>query len=459
MTGTNEGPLNAANRESVVKQDIDNVFHPMVQHKTLADKQLVIVTAKGSTVVDASGREYLDAMSGLWCVNIGYGRDELADVAAAQMRSLAYYPHTAMNAPAAALAERVNGLLGGAYHLYFSSSGSEANEVAFKVARQYWKHEAHGSYRFKTVSRYQGYHGATLGTLAAGGIGERKKKFEPLGAGDFIKVAPPYCYRCPFGLSYPSCELACVKNMEAVIQGEGPDTVATVLIEPIMSALGVVVPPDDYLPAVADLCKKYGILLHVDEVINGFGRTGRPFAYQHYGVQPDLVSMAKGISSAYQPIAATALINRVFESFLGTPTEGRQVMQINTYGGHPVASAVADRNIQIMVDEDLFARSASNGEYLLAGLSELKRLPYVGDVRGKGLYAAVELVVDKQTKAPMPSSQVNGVLAECEQQGVIVGKSAYPGNTVVLAPPLIITRAEIDRIVTTLEQAIKRIAL
>jgi taurine-pyruvate aminotransferase len=459
MTGMNKWPVDGVDREAVVQQDVDNVFHPMVQHSTLSQKQLVIVTAKDSTVVDASGREYLDAMSGLWCVNIGYGRDELADIAAAQMRSLAYYPHTAMNAPAAALAERVNGLLGGSYHLYFSSSGSEANEVAFKVARQYWKHEAQGSYRFKTISRYQSYHGATLGTLAAGGIGERKKQFEPLGTGDFVKVVSPYCYRCPLGLAYPSCELACVKNMESVIQGEAPDTVATVLIEPIMSALGVVVPPDEYLPAVADLCKKYGILLHVDEVINGFGRTGRPFAYQHYGVKPDLVSMAKGISSAYQPIAATAVVNRVFESFLGTPTEGRQVMQINTYGGHPVASAVADRNVQIMVEEDLIARSESNGDYLLAGLSELKRLPYVGDARGKGLYAALELVVDKQTKVPMPPAEVNAVLAYCEQQGVIVGKSAYPNSTVVLAPPLIITRPEIDRIVSTLEQAVRRIAL
>src|SRR3989449_9835972 len=196
-------------------------------------------------------------MAGLWCVTVGSGRTELAHDAADQMRALPYYPHTAMNEPAARLAQRVNGLLGGDHHVYFVASGSEANEAGFKSARQYPKHETPGQYRYKTISRYLGYHGTTLATLAAGGMGDRKMKFEPLGGNDFVHVAPPYCYRCPFGLTYPSCELACVKNIEATIQGEGPDTVSTVLEEPLMSAFGVEGSPDDDMSTYSGIAKRY----------------------------------------------------------------------------------------------------------------------------------------------------------------------------------------------------------
>lgn len=456
------GAVAAASREAVVRQDLGNVMHPLVQHRALEQKQMVIVTAHDSTIVDADGREYLDGMSGLWCVNIGYGRSELAEVAAEQMRKLAYYPHTSITQPAAALAEKINTLLDEKYHVYFSNSGTEANEAGFKIARQFMKHEYPGQFRYKTISRYLGYHGASMATLAAGGMGDRKMRFEPLSNNDFVHVAAPYCYRCPFGLEYPSCGMACVKNMEAAIQGEGPETVATILIEPIMSAVGVVVPPDEYLPMVADLAKKYGLLLHVDEVINGFGRTGKMFAHQHYGVTPDILTMAKGISSAYQPIAATAVADRVFASFLGDPASGRQVAQVNTYGGHPVASAVAERNIQIMIDEDLINRAFENGKYLLDALRTLFKHEVVGDVRGKGLYASVEFVKDRKTKEVMPGAQVASVVEYCASKGLIVGRSGggrHLGNGIILAPPLVITRAEIDRIVTTLDEAIYNIRL
>ena len=444
-------------RATVVRQDLDNVLHPVVAHRQLEAEPMVIVEGHGSTVVDADGTAYLDAMAGLWCVNVGYGRTELAEVAAAQMRSLPYYPHTAMNAPAAALAQQVNGLLGGDNHVYFVASGSEANEAAFKIARQYMKHEHPDQARYKTISRYLGYHGTTLGTLAAGGMGDRKAKFEPLSGNDFVHVAAPYCYRCPFGLSYPSCELACVKNIEATIQGEGPETVSTVLVEPIMSAVGVAVPPDEYLPQVAALAKKYDCLLHVDEVINGFGRTGATFAHQHYGVRPDIVTIAKGLVSAYLPIAATVVRNDVFTSFVGEPTENRQVFQISTYGGHPVAAAVALRNVGIIVEEKLVERSAENGAYLLDGLRTLLKHPWVGDVRGKGLLAGVELVRDRASKAIVPPDGIKAVVDFARRHGVIVGRSGggrHLGSTIVLSPPLVITRAEIDRVVAVLDAAI-----
>ena len=447
-------------RTQVVRRDLDNVLHPAVQHRQLEAEPMVIVEGRGSTVVDADGTEYLDAMAGLWCVNIGYGRAELADIAAAQMRALPYYPHTAMNAPAAGLAERVNGLLGGDNHVYFVASGSEANEAGFKIARQYMKHEHPGQSRYKTISRYLGYHGTTLATLGAGGMGDRKAKFEPLTGNDFVHVAAPYCYRCPFGLSYPSCEMACVKNIESTIQGEGPDTVSTILVEPVMSAVGIAVPPDEYLPQVAALAKKYGLLLHIDEVINGFGRTGAMFAHQHYGVQPDIVSIAKGIVSAYLPIAATVVKNHVFKSFLGDPSENRQVFQISTYGGHPVAAAVAVRNIEIIVEERLVERSRDNGAYLLEGLRTLMRHPWVGDVRGKGLLAGVELVADRKTKDALAGDRVKGVVDFARKHGVIVGRSGggrHLGNTIQLSPPLVITRSEIDRVVAVLDEAIGQI--
>ena len=448
-------------RQAIVRQDLDNVLHPIVQHRALETKQIVVTGAQGSTIYDADGTEYLDAMAGLWCVNIGYGRAELAEVAAEQVRQLAYYPHTAMNVPASALAEKINGLMGGGYHTYFVNSGSEANEAGFKIARQYMKHEYPQHYRFKTISRYYAYHGTTLATLDAGGMGDRKAKFEPY-SGDFVHVAPPYCYRCPFGLSYPSCALACVKNMETTILGEGPETVAEVIVEPIMSGVGVAVPPDEYLPEVERLCRKYDILLHVDEVINGFGRTGRMFGHQHYGVSPDIVAIAKGISSAYLPIAATVVKNSVFDSFLGEASENRQVGQVNTYGGHPVSAAVALRNIEIMQAEKLVEHSAEMGSYLLQGLRNLTRHAVVGDVRGKGLLLGVELVKDRVTKEPVGPEQITAIVDFCRDNGVLVGRGGGGrryGNTITLSPPLVITRAECDRIVDTLDRALTTIRL
>jgi taurine-pyruvate aminotransferase len=449
------------NRDAVVQADLRTVLHPIVPPRQLEEKQLVIVAGRDSTVIDANGREYLDAMSGLWCVNIGYGRVELAEVAAEQMRALAYFPHTAINLPAAALAEKLNGLLGGGHHVYFVNSGSEANEAGFKLARQYAKQEYPEQFRYKMITRYFSYHGTTLGTLAAGGMGDRKTKFEPLGGNDFVHVAPPYCYRCPFGLRYPGCDLACVKNMETTIQGEGPETVAGVLVEPIMSGVGVAVPPDEYLPAVAALCRKYDILLHVDEVINGFGRTGKMFGHQHYGVQPDVLALAKGISSAYLPVAATVITDRMFRSFYADPQANRHVAQVNTYGGHPAAAAVALRNIEILLEERLADRAADTGRYLLDGLETLRRHRWVGDVRGKGLLAGVELVTDRETKQIMPAPQMQALLDFCLARGVIVGRSAngrFGSNTVVMAPPLVITRPEIDRLVQVLDEGIAALA-
>ncbi|MBS0558501.1 MAG: aminotransferase class III-fold pyridoxal phosphate-dependent enzyme [Proteobacteria bacterium] len=445
-------------RARVVKQDLDSVLHPLVQHRALETSQLVITGGQGSTIVDADGTTYLDAMAGLWCVNIGYGRVELAQVAAEQMQQVAYYPHTAMNLPAAQLGEQINSLMGGDYHTYFVNSGSEANEAGFKIARQFVKHEYPGEFRFKTISRYYAYHGTTLSTLAAGGMGDRKGKFEPY-SGAFVHVPAPTCYRCPMGLEYPSCGVACAKAIETTILGEGPQTVAEVLVEPIMSGVGVAVPPDEYHPMVEAICRKYDVLLHVDEVINGFGRTGKMFGHQHYNISPDIMAVAKGIVSAYLPIAATVVKNSVFQSFLGEVADERQVMQVNTYGGHPVAAAVAVRNIEIMLEEKLPERAAEMGGYLMAGLKDrLMRHGICGEVRGKGLLIGIELVTDRESKTQLGSALVQGVVNFCRSNGVIVGRSgggARHSNTIVLSPPLVITRSECDTLIEVLDRALQ----
>jgi adenosylmethionine-8-amino-7-oxononanoate aminotransferase len=340
------------------------------------------------------------------------------------------------------------------------NSGSEANEAGFKIARQYAKHEFPGQFRFKTISRYYAYHGTTLSTLAAGGMGDRKAKFEPY-AGEFVHTQAPTCYRCPYGLEYPSCKLACAKAIEDTIVGEGANTVAEVLVEPIMSGAGIMVPPDDYLPTVEAICRKYDVLLHVDEVINGFGRTGKMFGHQHYGVSPDIMAVAKGIVSAYLPIAATVVKNSVFKSFLGEAAEEKQVMQVNTYGGHPAAAAVAVRNIEIMLEEKLPERAAEMGAYLMSGLKDrLFRHGIVGDIRGKGLLIGIELVTDRASKVQLPGALVADVLAFARSNGVIVGRCGAvqrQSNVISLSPPLVITRSECDTLIEVLDKALAMI--
>lgn len=446
-------------KREILQKDLDHVWHPLAQHSTLQQNPpLVVVKANGSVVTDADGKEYLDGMAGLYCVNVGYGRPELAEAAAAQMKDLPYYPHTQANIPAARLADRLNSLIGGKkYRTYFNASGSEANEVAFKLARQYHKNNGSPA-RYKIVSRYYSYHGTTLAALAAGGMAERRQKFEPMPQG-FVHVPPPYCYRCPYGLEYPSCGLACAKAVDFAIAAEGPDTVAAVVVEPVMSGIGVVVPPEGYLKEVESICRKHGVLLLADEVINGFGRTGKMFAHQHYDIKPDTVALAKGISSAYLPLAATMVADDVFTAFLGEPEEKKHAVQVNTYGGHPVSCAVGLANVAILEGERLAERAAETGAYLLDGLKALLDHPLVGDVRGKGLLIGIELVADKKTRAPVQHRVTNAVAARCLREGLIVGKTvgavAHLGNCIVLSPPLVLTRAEADRIIAVIRRSIE----
>ena len=440
--------------------DKAHVWHPMFQHRRLEDTSLVVFeSAHGTTLVDSDGREYLDAYSALWNVNVGYGRQEIADAVYAQIQQLPYYPHSQINVPATMLAERLAACLPGELnHVYFSNSGSEANETAIKMARQYGRQTYPGENRYKIISRYRGYHGFTYGALSATGQARRRKAFEPLVPG-FLHAHPPYCHRCPIGLDYPSCGTECADEIERMIHWEGPETVIAVIAEPIIGGGGVIIPPDEYLPRLRQICDDYGLLLILDEVITGFGRTGKMFACEHWDVQPDLITLAKGLTSGYIPLGACVASTEVFNAFLGDADENKEFAQVCTYGGHPVACAAGIANLKILQEERLWENAEKVGAYLLSKLETLHDLPIVSDVRGKGLMLAVELIeADGGHLATAKTNQMVGQLRDFSEGGIIVGKIGHaieePENIIFLAPPLILTETEADRIFETLRQVL-----
>ncbi len=431
--------------------DVECLWHPLTQHRDIeAAPPKLIDRAEGSFIYDTAGNRWLDGVSGLWCVNVGHGREELADVAREQMRKLAYAPMTLSHEPAIRLASKLVDLLGYPAKVYFSNSGSEANEAAFKIARQYQTQRPGGAPgRFKIIARTRGYHGNTLGALSATGQQERRAGYEPLVPG-FVFIDAPDPYRGTGD---------CAEKLEQAILREGPETVAAFIMEPIIAGGGVLVPPDDYLPKVREICTRYGVLLILDEVVTGFGRTGEIFAHRHWGVEADIITFAKGIASGYLPLAATVVRQEIFETFEGDPESGRHFRHVNTYGGHPVATAVGLRNIEIIEREQLVERTRVLGKTLLAGFQQLAGHPNVGEIRGKGLLIGIELVADKSTKEPIESNRVAAILSHCAANGVIIGRTAQttPGltNVLVFAPPFVLTEAEGDLLVDAVVAAIK----
>lgn len=439
----------------------DSLWRPLTQHRTLIDNPpKKMLRGKGCFLEDEDGKRYLDAVAGLWCVNAGYGRDELAETAGSQMAELGYLSPVFTHEPAVALADKLQALLGYSAFVYFSVSGSEANEAAFKIARQHHLQSGEsGQRRYKIVSRYRAYHGNTMGSMAATGQAERKMGYEPTPAG-FVHVMPPYPYRANPKLTAAEHGEECARLLEETIIHEGAETVAAFIMEPMISGGGVLIPPDNYLPLVREICDRYGVLLILDEVVSGFGRTGRMFGQQHWDTQADIVTFAKGLASGYMPVAATVARRNIFESFLGDPAGLRHFRQVNTFGAHPVSAAVALRNIDIVESEKLTENSADVGEYLKRQIVErIGDDPLVGEVRGKGLLVGVELVADRATREPLADAMVGAVVAHCMRNGVIIGRNGntVPGrcNVLVLAPPLVISRDEADEIVAAIEAALE----
>lgn len=440
-----------ADKESLLEKDRTYMWHHMSPYNP---NPLIVAEGRGSWITDIDGNRYLDGMSGLWCVNIGYGREELAEAAYEQLKALAYFPLTQSHVPAIELSEKVSEWLGGEYRVFYSNSGSEANEVAFKVARQYHHHRGQSN-RYKIISRYRAYHGNSMGSLAATGQSIRKVTYEPLAPG-FLHVSPPYCYRCSFGKSYGACNLECAEIFDEVINWEGEETVAAVIMEPTITGGGVIVPPPEYMPRLHEICQKYGVLLHIDEVICGFGRSGRKFGHQNFGIKPDIVTMAKGFTSAYLPLSATAVKAEIADTFMGSG-QNQHFRHVNTFGGHPAACALALCNLQLLEKEGLVERSGRLGIELRSKLSVIEDHPNVGDIRSFGFIAGIEMVEDRRTKEPALPDKVARVIAECKKRGLLIGKNGdtIPGfnNILTLSPPFSTTSEDIDFIVNVIKES------
>jgi putrescine aminotransferase len=415
--------------------------------------QLIFASGRGATLTDVAGREYTDGMASLWNVNVGYGRTELADAAATQMKALAFSSAYGGfgTAPAIELAAKLAELAPGDLEVtYFASGGAEANDTAYKIARLYWKLRGEPG-RVNIVSRVRDYHGLTYGATSATGMANFWKGFEPLAPGFLHAPAPdPYRYS-----GEGSAGAGYVKALEQVVLDAGPQTVAAVIVEPIQGAGGVIVPPDDYLPLLRALCDKYGLLLIADEVITGFGRTGRWFGMENWNVSPDLMIFAKGVTSGYLPLSGVMLSRSVHEtlkSVKGAFAHGF------TYSGHPTACAVGLRNLQIIEEEHLVERVAKNGPHLQRRLQELRSHEIVGDVRGLGLIAGVEFVRDRGSKQLFdPSLGVaRRVWIAALERGAIF--RPLGGDVVATSPPFVITIEEIDKLVDALDAAIDTVS-
>ena len=434
--------------KEILAQDRAHVWHPIMQHTTLEEKELMVIKeAKGTTITDSDGNVYLDGYGGLWNVNVGYGRQEIADAVYAQMQQLSYYSQTQAVPSAVALATRLAEMMpGDLNHVFFTNSGSESNETAFKIARQYGRQTFPGQNRYKIIARYRGYHGYTMGALSATGQVARREKFEPLVPG-FLHVEPP------IGVNNAS-------DIEQVILREGPETVAAVIAEPVIGGGGILVPPDDYFPQVREICDRYGVLMILDEVITGFGRTGRLFGCEHWGVVPDIMTIAKGISSGYLPLGACVVTPKVFDAFLGEPGEAQEFSQVATYGGHPVCCAAALANLDIVMRERLWENSEKVGAYLLERLEGLDS-PFVREVRGKGLMIAVDMM--GEDGKDLDAERVGMVQAGIKEKGVLVGRMSHvlspgPEHLLFLAPPLILTEQEADQIVGAFRNGLMKIS-
>ena len=378
--------------QSLVEKDYENVWHHISAYNE-KNPPMIWESADGAWVTDHLGNRYLDGMSGLWAVNVGYGREEIAKAAYEQMKKLPYVPMTQSHKPAIELAEKINELLGDDYKIFYSNSGSDANEVAFKMARQYHQQNGEPS-RYKFISRYRAYHGSSMGALAATGQALRKYKYEPLAPG-FLHVAPPDNYRRPEGMSVEAYNIQRAQEIEEKIIWEQKETIAAVIMEPLITGGGILIPHPVYVEKVQEICKRHGVLLIIDEVICGFGRTGKAFGFQHFNIKPDIVTMAKGLTSAYLPLSVTAIRKDIYEKF-DTGEENSHFRHVNTFGGNPAACAVALKNLEIMERENLFDRSVELGARLRQELDSLHDHPNVGEVRGLGFLLGIELVEDKE---------------------------------------------------------------
>jgi putrescine aminotransferase len=442
------------NLDDILRLDRAHLIHPITEfRKQEQHGSRIFVGGRGVELTLGDGRTVIDGFSGLFNINVGHGRTEIVDAVTAQMHKLAYYPSfwDFGNEPAARLAERIVELLPKdrhLNHLLFHSGGSEANEANFKFARLY--HALRGKpAKVKIISRRWAFHGATRSAGTATGILAYHAFLEQDASHAYF--APPYCYRCEFGKTYPSCGLVCAEDLDTAIRHEGADTVAAVILEPLMGTGGVIVPPPDYYRPIQEICRRHDVLLILDEVVTGFGRTGKWFGMQHWDIKPDLVSFAKGLSSGYLPLSASVVSDHIYETIRDEMPDGIPFMFGLTYNNHPTCCAAGLANLEIIEREGLVDNARLVGAYLLERLREaFGRSPIVGEIRGCGLLAAVEIVRDQATKEPFPNIEdPHRIVAAAFQRGLIA-RALF--QCVALSPPLISTRADVDRMVGILQE-------
>ena len=447
----------------VVDADRAHVWHHLTQHKPFeTGEPRVIVEGKGMRVWDQKGKEYLDAVSGgVWTVNVGYGRTEIADAVRDQLVKINYFAGSAGSIPGSLFAERLIEKMPGLKRVYYCNSGSEANEKAFKMVRQI-AHKRYGGKKHKVLYRERDYHGTTIACLSAGGQDERNAQYGPFTPG-FVRV--PHCleYRAQWDLTGEAYGKRAADAIEEVILAEGPDTVGALCLEPVTAGGGVITPPVGYWERVQEICKKYDILLHIDEVVCGVGRTGTWFGYQHYGIKPDMVTMAKGVASGYAAIACLVTTEEVFDMFKDDSSDPMNYFRdISTFGGCTAGPAAALENMRIIENENLLDNTNVMGARMLDNLNALaEKHKVIGDVRGKGLFCGAELVADRATKEAANEKMVQAVVAECGAQGVIIGATnrSLPGlnNTLCFSPALISTADDIDNITDAVDKALTKV--
>lgn len=432
-----------------------HMLHPMIDPKAVAAAPpLVLERGDGVHVWDLDGRRYLDTVASLWNVNVGHNRPEIKRAIVGQLDRLAYWStfQNTSNPPAIELSSRLTAMFAPERmsRVLFSSGGSDAVETAMKVARQYWQLEGQPQ-RTKFISLKWGYHGVHFGGASINGNPLFRTAYEPLMPGCF-QVEAPYGYRNPWGEADPA-RLArlCADELDRAIQYQGPHTVAAFVAEPVQGAGGVIVPHESYWPALRDICNRHGVLLISDEVVTGFGRIGALCGARAWGVAPDLMAMAKGINSGYVPLGATLLNERVVAAF-HQPERNAALMHGYTYSGHALACAAANANLDIVVAEDLPGNAARVGAHLLARLPELLRHRRVGEVRGMGLMAAVELVADRASREPLmvQTPYAQALVAAARGEGAIV---RVQGNRLILSPPLVFTNGHVDEMMRILHAA------
>ena len=441
------------NRTTEQWQEIDSAhhLHPFTDYKSLAKEgSNIIVKADGVYLTNSDNKQFLDAMSGLWCVNVGYGRKILADVAYKQMQELPYYNSffKTATAPSIELAQQSAEISpGDLNHAFFSSSGSEANDTVVRMVRRYW--DLKGQPNKKTfISREYAYHGSTMTGMSLGGMTAMHEQGGMMPG--FAHVMPPYWYKYGQEMSPEEFGIFTANKIEEKILELGPENIAAFIGEPIQGAGGVIIPPETYWPRVQEICSKYDILVVVDEVICGFGRTGNWFGSDTYGINPDIITMAKGISSGYIPLSGIMVGKRVSDVLID---EGGEFYHGYTYSGHPVACAVAIENLKIIREENLIENSKNTSVYLNEKMKEIADHPLVGEVRMKSYIGCVELVKDKEKGTMFEDTGTVGTICRdyCIENGLIM-RAVRDG--MIFCPPLILSKNHIDELVEKLKKSL-----